>query len=351
MHKFFLMEHNILVSVLMAVYDDEKYVGITIESILKQTYRNFEFIIINDGSHDQSGKIIQSYKDPRVIYIENETNIGLTASLIKGFNLAKGKYLARIDSNDICYPQRLEKQVEFLKGHPRIGACGSSFFVFGDIKMPKKIKYPENHKLICSHLLFNSALPHVSVMFDLEKFRKAGLNYDVEYKAAQDYDLWYRASKYIEFANMRECLVKIRYLRSGISSASLKTKQSDYAAKIRRRILNDFNILFTDEEFKVHLLICKPLTDGAGDFNSIAFTWLKKLQDHNMRYKYYDEKAFDITLEEYWFNLCKYSGVGWKFFKSYMRNRINFEMHIPLKKKIELLWSCLLLNFIRSLIK
>jgi glycosyltransferase involved in cell wall biosynthesis len=340
-----------LVSLLMSVYNDEKYISSTIESVLSQTYGNFEFLIINDGSTDRSADIINSYSDNRIRYIENENNIGLTASLIKGFNLAKGRFLARIDSNDICYPKRLEKQVQFLLQNSNIAVCGSSFFVFGDLLVPKKIKYPENHKLINSHLLFNSALPHVTVMLDINKFREAGLNYDPEFKAAQDYDLWYRVSKELELANMPDCLVKIRYLKSGISSGGKSTTQSIYAEKIRKRILEDIRIRFSNEEFDTHTLICLHKTDGTPYFFMKAFNWIKKLQEHNNNYGYYDKNTFNLVLEEYWFLLCKYSGFGIKYFRYYHRMEIIKDYKPNMYKKLDLLWSCLILNFVRMILK
>ena len=104
-----------LVSVLMAVYNGEKYLLEAIESILNQTYTNFEFLIINDGSTDSTEEIILSYSDQRIRYIKNEQNLKLIASLNKGLDLAKGKYIARMDADDISLPDRLEKQVNFLE--------------------------------------------------------------------------------------------------------------------------------------------------------------------------------------------------------------------------------------------
>src|SRR5688500_8514963 len=107
-----------LVSVLMPVYNAEAYVSEAIQSILQQTYKNFEFLIINDGSTDNSEKLINTFSDSRIRYIRNSENIKLVATLNKGIDLSVGKYLVRMDADDISLPERLQKQVDFMETHP-----------------------------------------------------------------------------------------------------------------------------------------------------------------------------------------------------------------------------------------
>lgn len=114
------------VSVVMSVYNGEKYLPETIDSILNQTFKDFEFIIINDGSTDKTAKILTSYDDPR-IRIFNQENMGLTKSLNRAISLAKGEYIARMDADDISYPERLKKQVDYLNKNPDIGLVGSKY--------------------------------------------------------------------------------------------------------------------------------------------------------------------------------------------------------------------------------
>ena len=120
------------ITVLMPVYNGEKYLKESIESILKQTFRDFEFLIINDTSTDESEKIIRSFKDSRIKLIKNEKNIGLTKSLNKGLDLAKGEYMARMDADDISLPKRLEIQVAFMDKNPKIGVIGAWAKVIGE---------------------------------------------------------------------------------------------------------------------------------------------------------------------------------------------------------------------------
>ncbi len=109
----------------MSVYNGDMYLKEAIESILNQTFTDFEFLIINDGSIDKSEKVIKSYSDKRIRYYKNSKNLGLAASLNKGVGLSKAKYLARMDGDDVSYPNRLEKQVNFMDVNPEIDVCGT----------------------------------------------------------------------------------------------------------------------------------------------------------------------------------------------------------------------------------
>ena len=120
------------VSVVMPAYNAEKYIGEAIESILNQTFRNFEFIIINDGSVDRTKEIIQEYDDPRIVLLENDKNSGIVVTLNKGVDAATGEYIARMDADDIALSNRIEQQVMFLNTHRNIGVVGSALQIFGE---------------------------------------------------------------------------------------------------------------------------------------------------------------------------------------------------------------------------
>ena len=115
---------NCLISIILPAYNAEKYLKEAIDSILAQTYTNFELIVINDGSTDKTEEIILSYQDSRIRYIKNEKNLKLIRTLNKGIGLAKGKYIARMDADDISLPHRLKEEVEFMEAHPNIGEIG-----------------------------------------------------------------------------------------------------------------------------------------------------------------------------------------------------------------------------------
>ena len=156
-----------VISILMSVYNGEKYLHAAVDSILKQTFKDFEFIIINDGSIDRSREILESYQDERIVLIHQE-NKGLTRALNKGLSLAKGEFIARMDADDSCKPERLEKQVAFLRENPGIVLLGSNCFnIDGDGDIIGQIDLPTGGVQIKWNLLFYNCLQqsHKSAFF------------------------------------------------------------------------------------------------------------------------------------------------------------------------------------------
>ena len=144
-----------LVSVVMPLYNAEKYVGEAVESVLSQSYTNFELIIVNDASTDKSVAQVKRIVDRRIVIIENEKNLGIVASRNRGLALAKGKYIAVLDSDDIALPNRLEKQEAFLEANPEYGICGSYYHVInGNGKKILSFKVPVSSSDNKTFLLF-----------------------------------------------------------------------------------------------------------------------------------------------------------------------------------------------------
>lgn len=197
-------------SVVMSVYNGQEYLAESIESILGQSYKNFEFIIINDGSTDTSGKIIERYAaiDQRIVYVQHR-NRGLTKSLNIGINRAKGKFIARQDADDISLPKRFELQMEFLNGHSDTVLCGTWFLEINEDKGSRVGKYPIDDIELRKNLTYVNCFCHPSVIFLKEAFMKAGM-YDERFKTAQDFELWIRLAEIGKLANLPEILVNKR---------------------------------------------------------------------------------------------------------------------------------------------
>jgi len=208
-----------IITVLMSVYNGQKYLQEAIESILSQTFTDFEFLIINDGSIDSSSEILHKYaqEDNRISIVNNERNIGLTKSLNKGLRLAKGQYIARMDADDISLPKRLEKQVEFMEKNPCIGLLGT-FARAIDIhgKEFAQLRYPESHNEIVLRLIKDNLFCHGSVVFRRECFNKVG-SYRELFLSAQDYDLWLRISEHFKTANLPSFLYQLRRSKESIT--------------------------------------------------------------------------------------------------------------------------------------
>lgn len=198
---------NPVLSVAMAVYNGEQYLKPTIESTLNQTFKDFEFIIVNDASIDRTKEIINSYDDPRIKLFNNEKNIGQTKSLNVGLHLAKGKYLARIDAGDVSMPNRLEKQVAFIEKNKEISVLGTSAFRYDESgRIIDVVHMPESSKAILQRIFFASPLVHISVLMKRDIIEKMG-GYNEEYDVLADYELWSRLiKKGYQLGNLREIL-------------------------------------------------------------------------------------------------------------------------------------------------
>lgn len=223
-NKFLMTNYQAFVSVILPVYNAGSFLREAIESILNQTYSNFEFIIINDGSTDRSEEIIKSFNDPRIKYIYQQ-NKGLGATLNYGISLSQGDYIARQDQDDISLPQRFQKQVDFLESNSEILLVGTRAKI---VKHGSDEIEFHNHAtssaLLKFDLLFDNPFVHSSVMF-----RKTSINqigpYTTDVSLYEDYDLWSRFSYVGKLANLKDVLVHYTHHEKGLSKNTANFKE------------------------------------------------------------------------------------------------------------------------------
>ncbi|OQY47637.1 MAG: hypothetical protein B6242_04515 [Anaerolineaceae bacterium 4572_78] len=211
-----LIMSNPTISVLMGVYNGEKYLAQAINSIFMQTFTDFEFIIIDDGSTDRTSEILSSYHDPR-LKIFHQDNMGLTKTLNKALGMAHGKYIARMDADDIAMPERFEKQVAFLDNRPEVGVLGTNG-VFRD-EIEKIETYPillQTDLEIKQNLIKGNRFIHSSIMLRKSLLDKYG-GYDERFTQAQDYALWIKLAPHTQFANLPDVLLIHREHRQTVS--------------------------------------------------------------------------------------------------------------------------------------
>lgn len=219
------------VSVLMPVYNAAPYLREAIDSILAQTFTDFEFLVINDGSTDTSEEIITSYDDQRINYLKNEQNQGLVNTLNIGIEAAQGEYIARMDADDISLPARFSRQVDFMDQHPQVGACGTAYRYFGEVEETKWL--PPDYRQAFTLLSSTSCLGHPTSLIRRSVLQHYNIRYEKEYEYAEDYALWIRIGQVSHLCSLSELLLLYRWHSSNKS----KTDSNALLARNKARVL------------------------------------------------------------------------------------------------------------------
>jgi len=224
------------ISVVMSAYNSEDYVGEAIDSILNQSFGDFEFVIINDGSTDRTPDILSEYqKTDHRIKVVNQENLGLTRSLNRGVKLAAGEYIARQDADDISEPNRLQKQLSFMEAHLNVAVVGCLSYVFNDdgiVRAGEAPKFRLSNAGIKRYLAKKNLFTHGSAMIRKSALAQTGL-YREFFRHAQDYDLWLRLSEHSDLAILPEHLYRYRVTPEAASVARCRTQQC-YAGVARK---------------------------------------------------------------------------------------------------------------------
>lgn len=261
---------SIMVSVILSTYNDEKYIRESIESVLVQTYRNFEFIIWNDGSTDSTEDIVKSFRDDRIRYFYHE-NTGLGIALALACKEARGKYIARIDGDDICLPNRLEKEVNYLESHPDMVLVSSSVIYIDENGDTLGRSFPWTWSRNLRH---NINIVHPAAMFRNDIYKKT-CGY-LNARSSQDRILWPKFLKHGELYNIKEPLIRYRLLSSSLSHSN--DPSSPYSAMleiIRRKMASDDIVLEQDIELqnRIYALSKTPKKDA------IPFAYIKSPEE------------------------------------------------------------------------
>jgi glycosyltransferase involved in cell wall biosynthesis len=218
-------------SVIMSAYNSERFLQSSLESILSQSFSDFEFIIINDGSTDTSGKILDACRDSRVIII-HQSNSGLSASLNRGISVARGRYIARMDADDISLPDRLQTQLDFMETNPRVGLLSCCFYeIDAQGKQGNLCCLPSGDAEIRDALMLCNQFCHGAAFFRRQCVERVG-GYRACFEFSQDYDLWLRIAEAFECANIEQPLYQWRVTDTADDDAYISkiTRQCYYAA-------------------------------------------------------------------------------------------------------------------------
>ena len=198
------------VSVITIVYNGARFLQAAIDSILGQTFTDFEYVIVDDGSTDETPAILSQYADPRIVLVRHAANKGVITSRNDALAVAKGDYIANLDADDVAYPQRLEKQVAFLRAHPQVGLVGSWVEQISQEGTPcGQLHPPTDHRSIVDACVGENPFTHSSIMFERQAALALG-GYPVAYEWGEDFALCMEISRVRQVANLDEVLVQLR---------------------------------------------------------------------------------------------------------------------------------------------
>jgi glycosyltransferase involved in cell wall biosynthesis len=224
-----------LVSVLLAAHDDASFLAEAIDSILRQTLDDFELVIVDDASTDGTATLLDTVDDKRLRVVRNEEQAGLAASLNRGLDVAEGRYVARLDADDVALPERLERQVERIRAEPRCAVVGSAVVDLDEDGRPGAVHVlPAGPTPLRWHALFSSPFFHPTVLVDREVLDAHNLRYDLEFLESEDYDLWTRLFAFVDGANLSTPLVRKR-VHSGQASVRRRDVQESFQRRVAVR--------------------------------------------------------------------------------------------------------------------
>lgn len=315
-----------LVTVLMPVYNSEAYVGAAISSILNQSHRNLELLVADDGSTDGSRKVIASFKDKRIRAFYNDCNEGYVSRLNRFLCEARGKYIARMDADDISLPYRLSLQVDFLERNEKVGLCGTQIFEFVNNDTTLTVSsYPLEDRHLRVGLLFNSIVAHPTAMFRRSLIESEDLRYDADYVPAEDYHLWYRMSKLTQIANLPQVLLKYRRHENQITQRATDIQRLR-VNRIRGLVLTDFAGEVSQGEMNLHLSLLSGRYIETIEYATASERWLQSIIERNNTTDTFDREQLHHLLCDVFLTMCTHLyRLGWPlarlYFKSSIRNR------------------------------
>ena len=310
------------VTVLMAAYNGARYLKDAIDSILNQTFKDFEILIIDDGSTDQSAEIVQSYKDPRIRFLRNEQNMGIVVTRNRGIKEMRGEYLAILDCDDVSPPKRLEKEFNFLKKNPSFGLVGGKtrFIDQNGLSTGVILNYDSLPERLPAMLLFTNCFSNSAVMIRTSALPPDGYR---DFGGASDYDLMTRIAKKWRLKNLPQTMLKYRTHDKNMTLVSGQ-QQNEQSIQIVKNQLADLKIFPSDEEFLIH-----QTNFACQDKNPLEFlcqrgAWLQKLKKANFEACVYAEPGFFEVIAERWLASCATNArAGWPVWKMYWQSPLS----------------------------
>ena len=308
------MKNEPHVSIIIPMYNRERYIREAINSVLSQTFQDFEIVVIDDGSDDSSVNIVESITDNRIHIYKNESNMGIPRARNIGLLHARGEYIAILDSDDVMRPARLEKQIAYLNNNREyvgVGSWSNSIDEQGSIKKYLRTR-PVSHESIKASLLFHCSIHNRSFTARSEVLKK--LQYDEAYDVAEDYELLIRILDYGKLYNLPSVLVSAREHDEKITrhKSDQNNEKKMYLSSI---FLDKLGLTYTDDDLRYHIIIGRLNSQYKGYIEEEFFywseLWLGRLLEANATVNYFNQKKFTLIVFKMWLNiLLRFKGEG-----------------------------------------
>ncbi|SMO35323.1 Glycosyl transferase family 2 [Saccharicrinis carchari] len=308
------------VSVYIPLYNREQSIGKAIEGLLQQSYKDFELIIIDDGSTDNSIEVVNKYNDKRIKVYQNSENKGVVYTRNRAFELASGEYLAINDSDDYSLPERLEKQVKFLDSNAQIGILGGKALRIDHLGEKRIWEYPNEPKNIKCRLFWGSSMINSTLMMRLKMMIENNLRYDENFPVAEDYDIFERAQNCFELRNLDEVLVKY-YSHPANLTYTQNELMVNKAFEINMRQLTKLGVILNQIESEIWF----KLFSYDFNFNKASLVILSSLGEKliraNNQLMIYDENIFANQLSQRIYE-CLYHTKKYGSYKSFTKSTL-----------------------------
>ena len=295
----------------MTTYNGQRYISETMRSLLAQTYKDFEFIIVDDGSSDATAEIVNSFKDSRIKLIVNKRNLGISGAANAGLGFCNGKYIVRHDQDDISLPQRIEREVAFMEANPKIGVCGTWYKEFGERKKTKRnVANPES---LAVKLLRGCYIQQPTAIIRKSVLDKFSIRYRENLAVANDYCMWLDMLGRCKFANIPEVLFKYRIHKTQTGKRYKSVVRKEYAFS-RKQFFGRYENSLTDAEIE---MFSYNLIDGdlpapeqaRAEYDKLGEIAVKIIGFNRLN-KIWDETELVKFLRKMWRKLCIKNAFG-----------------------------------------
>jgi hypothetical protein len=307
------------ISVILPVHNGEAFLADALESVFAQTFSDFELIVVDDYSTDRTPEMLAAIGDPRLRIIRSEEQRGIAGSLNHSLELCRGRYIARMDADDISMRKRFARQVAFLEAHPKVGACGTWVRMFSDSWHRDRRLEANPERMHCSLLMFN-VLSDPSVMMRRELFLRHGLTYDETFQNSQDYELWTRASLLFTLGNVREVLLLYRVHPEQVGRQQRSVRLAE-GERIRRAHLARLGVRLTREEDTLHHAVSMGEALPIEHWLEKAEGWLEKILEANARSRLFADDVLSQTLlDQLLLTYARSVGLRPKYYLPFLRS-------------------------------